>query len=109
MVQTGQVEQYLQKLGLAKKMPGKGEDVDWQEAKAKGVAREEEQCAICLTGLWSRPVCLLSCSHMFHAACVEGFERYALPGNQNKCPCCRSQYQKKLIQPLNTSVPIKKK
>ena len=29
IVQTGEVEKYLQKLGLAKKMPGKGEDVDW--------------------------------------------------------------------------------
>ena len=29
MMETGQVEQYLQKLGLAKKMPGKDDDVDW--------------------------------------------------------------------------------
>lgn len=39
ITETGQVEKYLQMLGLAQKMPSKEEAVDWESVKAKGVSR----------------------------------------------------------------------
>ena len=72
--------------------------MNWEQVKEKGVNRSDQQCAICLNNLWNKPVYLLSCTHIFHVNCIEGFERYALPGNKNKCPCCRDTYDKKLLQ-----------
>ena len=37
--------------------------------------------------------CILSCSHVFHADCIEAFERFNIY-ELLLCPMCRSPYQK---------------
>ncbi|CAF1016412.1 unnamed protein product [Rotaria sp. Silwood1] len=41
-----------------------------------------------------RPLVLLSCTHVFHATCLQMFEEYCCDPTPN-CPVCRTAYQKK--------------
>ena len=94
---------------------------DWQEAQRRAVARGIQDCPICMQPLLPsetalpplRPekepgdkVVLLSCSHCFHAQCIQSLEKFALverdAGGQSqeqglRCPVCRAEYLK---QPL---------
>ncbi len=49
-----------------------------------------EDCSICLSSLncKSRPLVLLSCSHLFHKTCVENLENFC---QLKKCPICREE------------------
>ena len=40
-----------------------------------------------------RPLVLLSCTHVFHATCLQMFEEYSCDPTPN-CPICRTPYQK---------------
>ncbi|ELU01747.1 hypothetical protein CAPTEDRAFT_222016 [Capitella teleta] len=40
---------------------------------------------------------LLSCSHVFHATCLEAFEDFSEGEKRFVCPVCRSHYQKKIL------------
>jgi hypothetical protein len=40
-----------------------------------------------------KPVVLLDCSHVFHAACIEAFEQFNIYEVQ-LCPICRAAYEK---------------
>eukprot|EP00770_Monocercomonoides_exilis_P003015 MONOS_2997.1-p1 / transcript=MONOS_2997.1 / gene=MONOS_2997 / organism=Monocercomonoides_exilis_PA203 / gene_product=RING finger protein 32 / transcript_product=RING finger protein 32 / location=Mono_scaffold00066:87305-88946(-) / protein_length=379 / sequence_SO=supercontig / SO=protein_coding / is_pseudo=false len=40
---------------------------------------------------------ILSCTHIFHTACLCSFESYAKIGSIPICPVCRSPYEKKIL------------
>ena len=63
----------------------------WDEIKRKALERNEPECPICMNHFESKNQILLSCSHIFHEACLLSFERFA---NTCKCPICRSEYSK---------------
>ena len=44
-----------------------------------------------------RQLVLLSCSHMFHATCLQAMEDFTAERPQHVCPVCRSHYHTKLV------------
>ncbi|XP_044151067.1 RING finger protein 32 [Bufo gargarizans] len=79
-------------------------EADWEKIQLQAVRQEILDCPICIMPLWAndeehrspsiRPTVLLSCSHVFHHACLQAFEEFSL-GECLVCPLCRSPYQKK--------------
>ncbi|XP_046847156.1 RING finger protein 32-like [Xenia sp. Carnegie-2017] len=89
-------------------------DMDWEKVYAKANERLHSDCPICFTAFhssdivgqlesskksettveFSRPIILLSCSHVFHKQCLEAFELLSL-ASLHVCPVCRSPYYKK--------------
>ena len=67
------IEEYLERFGISRRPKPEEPKIDWEGAKAKGIERKDDQCAICLMNLWNKPVYLLSCTHLFHVNCIEGF------------------------------------
>ena len=53
-------------------------------------ASEESECAICLGPMSEAPTRTLTCSHTYHAMCLERLRRY---GTAQKCPLCRAELQ----------------
>ena len=87
--------------------------LDWAKVEAAALCRDEQDCAICLSDLGGpdKQKALTSCSHLFHAQCLHSFERFATAVSADrhrqalqadptpglpKCPCCRSEYTKRL-------------
>eukprot|EP00050_Salpingoeca_kvevrii_P008848 m.305461 g.305461 ORF g.305461 m.305461 type:complete len:440 (+) comp17906_c0_seq1:181-1500(+) len=72
-------------------------DDRWLEIHSSFMARGSLDCPVCLSPFEAaRETALLSCSHAFHACCLQAFESYALlkfPG----CPVCRSLYIKRAL------------
>ena len=67
---------------------------EWVGIRDRAMGRGEYECPICLTNLFgAREVSLLSCSHLFHTACLCSFEEFA-NHTPFACPVCRSTYQK---------------
>lgn len=55
----------------------------------------ENVCSICLDDFKLSPQMILSCSHVFHKACLDSFERH---NKAKACPICRRKdYEKKFI------------
>lgn len=52
---------------------------------------------------FTKPVILLSCSHLFHLTCLNALEEFSFEEARFVCPVCRSYYQKKLLQWLMTN------
>ncbi|CAK6434189.1 unnamed protein product, partial [Pipistrellus nathusii] len=80
-------------------------DDDWQEIQAQALQREPAECSICLaplagSGPRPRSTVLLSCSHVFHHACLLALEQFSLGDSSpfHACPLCRACYQKKVLQ-----------
>ncbi|KAM4026935.1 RING finger protein 32 isoform 1-T5 [Anomaloglossus baeobatrachus] len=81
-------------------------DADWEKIQLQAVRQEILDCPICIMPLSPnteeqqgpsiRPTVLLSCSHVFHHACLQAFEEFSL-GERLVCPLCRSPYQKKIF------------
>ena len=46
--------------------------------------------------LLARPLACLSCAHVYHAHCIEAFERFH-PERVNLCPVCRGAYCKRVV------------
>lgn len=83
--------------------------------------RDSQDCPICIMPLTTRTTAtsqrsspamanrsnrksvLLSCTHLFHSACLEAFEELSLL-EVKVCPVCRSNYQKR---PLWTAICVK--
>ncbi|ELW69797.1 RING finger protein 32, partial [Tupaia chinensis] len=90
---------------------------EWGRIQIQALHRESSECSICLTPLslrrdWQgtsagtsggrrpRETVLLSCSHVFHHACLLALEEFSL-GEKSPfhcCPLCRSCYQKKILE-----------
>eukprot|EP00993_Chasmostoma_nieuportense_P002670 NODE_3445_length_967_cov_3.135714_g3296_i0.p1 GENE.NODE_3445_length_967_cov_3.135714_g3296_i0~~NODE_3445_length_967_cov_3.135714_g3296_i0.p1 ORF type:complete len:300 (-),score=47.91 NODE_3445_length_967_cov_3.135714_g3296_i0:66-965(-) len=86
---------------------------DWAEAAARAKQRHTNECPICMQVLSAGlpdvhrtqeadQVVLLSCSHCFHAKCIQSFEQFALSldaaPTKLSCPLCRSPYLKQSFQ-----------
>lgn len=80
----------------------------------QALRRDTYECSICLTplsvgpggpsgadgGAPARPTALLSCSHMFHHACLLALEQLSWGDASpfHACPLCRSCYQKRVLE-----------
>lgn len=75
------------------------QSVDWHALMREFHARDESECPICMTDLlWSGDTTkkesssmILSCSHVFHHACLSAFEDFNIY-EVNLCPVCRQSY-----------------
>eukprot|EP00002_Diphylleia_rotans_P038098 TRINITY_DN8608_c0_g1_i6.p1 TRINITY_DN8608_c0_g1~~TRINITY_DN8608_c0_g1_i6.p1 ORF type:complete len:247 (+),score=15.52 TRINITY_DN8608_c0_g1_i6:129-869(+) len=67
----------------------------WTEIRQLALERDVHECPICI-GAFSeskRPISVLSCTHVFHTACIDAFERYSTE-EHHSCPVCRGPYKK---------------
>ena len=62
--------------------------IESRPATKKSDEQQQQQPA-----LPKRPLVLLSCTHVFHATCLQMFEQYSCDSTPN-CPVCRTAYQK---------------
>ena len=101
-------------------------NAEWARIEKQARSRPLPDCAICLTPMHMgytaipgacdtgrasaspcpghghcRPTVLLSCTHVFHDACLTALEQYGIDV-ASTCPICRSQYTK---MPFAFSVP----
>ncbi|XP_013404225.1 RING finger protein 32-like isoform X2 [Lingula anatina] len=86
-----------QKLGLVDAPEQLLTETEWNEVKQKSSKRDDfrQPCVICKEDLGSQQQVLLSCSHVFHRACLQAFERYT---GRKTCPMCRrEQYQTRVV------------
>ncbi|XP_027129971.1 RING finger protein 32 isoform X3 [Larimichthys crocea] len=86
-----------QKLGLVASPAGRLTEDEWTRVKARSVQQGESAhpCAICREEFLLQPQVLLSCSHVFHRACLQAFERFS---GRKCCPMCRKeQYETRVI------------
>lgn len=73
---------------------------EWQAVRGQAIQRgaHSQPCPICCEPFRTAPQVILSCSHVFHHACLRSFERFLAPGAVRSCPMCRAKdYQKKRI------------
>ncbi|XP_029089485.1 LOW QUALITY PROTEIN: RING finger protein 32 [Monodon monoceros] len=86
-----------QKLGLFEPPPLPLSSDEWEKVKQRSFLQGEsmQPCPTCKEEFELRPQVLLSCSHVFHRACLQAFEKF---GNKKTCPLCRkNQYQTRVI------------
>ncbi|XP_055125770.1 RING finger protein 32 isoform X5 [Symphalangus syndactylus] len=86
-----------QKLGLIGPPPPPLSSDEWQKVKQRSLLQGDsmQPCPICKEEFELRPQVLLSCSHVFHKACLQAFEKFT---NKKTCPLCRkNQYQTRVI------------
>ncbi|KAB0397635.1 hypothetical protein E2I00_015987, partial [Balaenoptera physalus] len=89
-----------QKLGLFEPPPLPLSSDEWEKVKQRSVLQgaSMQPCPICKEEFELGPQVfsvLLSCSHVFHRACLQAFEKFA---NKKTCPLCRkNQYQTRVI------------
>uniref|UniRef100_A0AAA9TF97 Ring finger protein 32 n=2 Tax=Bos TaxID=9903 RepID=A0AAA9TF97_BOVIN len=71
---------------------------EWDRVKQRSVEQGDsmQPCPICKEEFGLHPQVLLSCSHVFHRACLQAFEKFT---NKKTCPLCRkNQYQTRVIR-----------
>ncbi|XP_012300746.2 RING finger protein 32 isoform X2 [Aotus nancymaae] len=86
-----------QKLGLIGPPPPPLSSDEWEKVKQRSLLQGDsmQPCPICKEDFELRPQVLLSCSHVFHRACLQAFEKFT---NKKTCPLCRkNQYQTRVI------------
>uniref|UniRef100_A0A4W6FFW0 Ring finger protein 32 n=1 Tax=Lates calcarifer TaxID=8187 RepID=A0A4W6FFW0_LATCA len=86
-----------QKMGLVASPAERLTEDEWMQVKARSVQQGEsaQPCAICREEFRLQPQVLLSCSHVFHRACLRAFERFS---GRKCCPMCRrEQYETRVI------------
>ncbi|KAB5579744.1 hypothetical protein PHYPO_G00198540 [Pangasianodon hypophthalmus] len=87
-----------QKLGLVAAPSSRRLTVDqWTEVKSRSLLNGDstQPCIICTEEFRLQPQVLLSCSHVFHKACLRKFERFS---GRKCCPLCRTeQYETRVI------------
>ena len=70
--------------------------LEWTIMEKDLQKRKDAFCPICMEAFNQGREVLLSCSHMFHYACLQAFEKF-MARDARTCPICRSgNYQKKL-------------
>ena len=81
-------------------------DQDWKDVLAVAVKRGINECPICMQDLSlqdvRRKVALLSCSHVFHSRCIDGWEKFSKKDSEGlsshaKCPVCRKDFGKTIL------------
>ena len=71
---------------------------DWDRIEGQLEGRKDAFCPICMCAFSEGREVLLSCSHMFHQACLSAFEKF-MKSDERCCPICRtSRYQKKITR-----------
>ncbi|XP_064131195.1 RING finger protein 32 isoform X2 [Loxodonta africana] len=86
-----------QKLGLFEPPPLPLSTEEWEKVKQRSIMQGDSlhPCPICKEEFELHPQVLLSCSHVFHRACLQAFEKFT---NKKTCPLCRkNQYQTRVI------------
>ncbi|XP_048866604.1 RING finger protein 32 isoform X1 [Brienomyrus brachyistius] len=86
-----------QKLGLVDAPPTPLTTDEWHQVKSRSLLQGEssQPCAICREEFRLQPQVLLSCSHVFHRACLRALERFS---SRKCCPMCRrKQYETRVI------------
>uniref|UniRef100_A0A665X5R1 Ring finger protein 32 n=1 Tax=Echeneis naucrates TaxID=173247 RepID=A0A665X5R1_ECHNA len=86
-----------QKMGLVAPSSERLTENEWMQVKARSVQQGDSAhpCAICREEFCLQPQVLLSCSHVFHRACLQAFERFS---GRKCCPMCRrEQYETRVI------------
>ncbi|XP_065904743.1 RING finger protein 32-like [Dysidea avara] len=86
-----------QRIGLVEAPKGLLTESDWKLIKQKSQSREDsnQPCVICKEDFLLREQVLLSCSHVFHRACIKAFEQFS---GKKCCPLCRTEhYQTRVI------------
>lgn len=61
----------------------------WQNIESRLIERGEGHCPICMEGFKGGGEVLLSCSHLFHLACLTSFENFMQRNEERSCPICR--------------------
>ncbi|KAG7224973.1 hypothetical protein INR49_014889, partial [Caranx melampygus] len=86
-----------QKLGLVASPAERLTEDEWMQVKARSIQQQgsAQPCAICREEFRLQPQVLLSCSHVFHRACLQAFEKFS---GRKCCPMCRrEQYETRVI------------
>ncbi|KAI8925337.1 hypothetical protein BC831DRAFT_461657 [Entophlyctis helioformis] len=85
-----------EKLGIVPKPPDPLSPSDWAAIKSKTSARGDlsHPCPICQEPFTTQSQILLSCSHIFHQACIQSYESYV---QQRCCPLCRETDYERLL------------
>ncbi|NWX15787.1 RNF32 protein, partial [Aegotheles bennettii] len=86
-----------QKLGLVEHPSLPLTPEEWAKIKQRSLQHGDfiQPCAICREEFALQPQVLLSCSHVFHKACLKAFEKFT---GKKSCPMCRKeQYQTRVI------------
>jgi hypothetical protein len=87
-----------QQLGLEPKAPEPLSREQWKAIEHRARQRDDtttRPCPICREQFGTQEQVLLSCSHVFHTACLRSFERFS---NSKMCPLCRQEnYRRKKI------------
>ncbi|XP_063695052.1 RING finger protein 32-like [Bolinopsis microptera] len=86
-----------QRYGLAAPPPAVLTEGEWEHVKNQSLVRGDNTapCVICKEEFGLDGQVLLSCSHMFHKACLKAFERYS---GRKTCPMCRrDQYETRVV------------
>ncbi|KAL5256650.1 hypothetical protein ACHWQZ_G011788 [Mnemiopsis leidyi] len=86
-----------QRYGLAAPPPTVLTEGEWEHVKQQSLIRGDNSapCVICKEEFGLGGQVLLSCSHVFHKACLKAFERYS---GRKTCPMCRrDQYETRVI------------
>ncbi|XP_077592332.1 RING finger protein 32 [Stigmatopora nigra] len=86
-----------QRMGLVALPPERLSEAEWTTVKVRSVQQQESRqpCSICREPFRLQPQVLLSCSHVFHKACLQAFERFS---GRKCCPMCRREpYQTRVI------------
>ncbi|XP_036451918.1 RING finger protein 32 [Colossoma macropomum] len=86
-----------QRLGLVAAPARRLTAEEWTEVKSRSLQEGDstQPCVICTEEFRLLPQVLLSCSHVFHKACLKSFERFS---GRKCCPMCRrEQYETRVI------------
>ncbi|KAM8979901.1 RING finger protein 32 [Sarcophilus harrisii] len=86
-----------QKLGLIEPPPSPLSVEEWAKVKERSIKQGDSMhpCPICREEFELQSQVLLSCSHVFHKACLQAFEQFT---GKKTCPLCRKkQYQTRVI------------
>ncbi|XP_030045772.1 RING finger protein 32 [Microcaecilia unicolor] len=86
-----------QKLGLVEAPSLPLTVAEWNKVKRRSIEQGDssQPCVICREEFELHPQVLLSCSHVFHKACLQAFEKFT---GRKICPMCRKmQYQTRVI------------
>ena len=86
-----------QRMHLVPRPPEPLTDDAWNAIEERSKARgdSKEPCPICLAPFGSEKQVILSCSHVYHLACLRSFESF-VRSSERSCPVCRkSEYEKR--------------
>uniref|UniRef100_G3UI65 Ring finger protein 32 n=1 Tax=Loxodonta africana TaxID=9785 RepID=G3UI65_LOXAF len=74
-------------------LPGLSSPTHWEESEEPSMT--QSPTPLCVLHIELGKQVLLSCSHVFHRACLQAFEKFT---NKKTCPLCRkNQYQTRVI------------